>query len=84
MLLLVGSPGAGKSTFCHQVALKSLVVDKPIIYVTTKYGSSETERTLKERGLREVERALSAVRNQHVKERKCIAMGNPYCEWEFR
>jgi predicted hydrocarbon binding protein len=27
---------------------------------------------------------FSAVRNQHVKETKCIAMGDPYCEWEFR
>ena len=27
---------------------------------------------------------LSAINNQHVKETKCIAMGDPYCEWEFR
>jgi len=27
---------------------------------------------------------FSAVKNQHVKENKCIAMGDPYCEWEFR
>jgi predicted hydrocarbon binding protein/KaiC/GvpD/RAD55 family RecA-like ATPase len=27
---------------------------------------------------------FSSVKNQHVKEIKCIAMGNPYCEWEFR
>ena len=27
---------------------------------------------------------FSAVENQHVKETKCIAMGDPYCEWEFR
>ncbi|KON26523.1 hypothetical protein AC480_05540 [miscellaneous Crenarchaeota group archaeon SMTZ1-55] len=27
---------------------------------------------------------FSAVRNQHVKETRCIAMGDPYCEWEFR
>jgi len=27
---------------------------------------------------------FSAVKNQHVKETKCIAMGEPYCEWEFR
>jgi predicted hydrocarbon binding protein/KaiC/GvpD/RAD55 family RecA-like ATPase len=58
MVLLVGPPGAGKSTFCHQVALKSLAVDQPIIYVTTKYGSSDAERALKERGLREVEPGL--------------------------
>ena len=27
---------------------------------------------------------FSAVKNLHVKEVKCIAMGDPYCEWEFR
>jgi predicted hydrocarbon binding protein len=27
---------------------------------------------------------FSAVKNQHVKEMKCIAVGDPYCEWEFR
>jgi predicted hydrocarbon binding protein/KaiC/GvpD/RAD55 family RecA-like ATPase len=27
---------------------------------------------------------FSAVENQHVRETKCIAMGDPYCEWEFR
>jgi predicted hydrocarbon binding protein/KaiC/GvpD/RAD55 family RecA-like ATPase len=27
---------------------------------------------------------FSVVKNQHVKETKCIAMGDPYCEWEFR
>jgi len=26
---------------------------------------------------------FSAVKNQHVKETKCIAVGDPYCEWEF-
>jgi predicted hydrocarbon binding protein len=25
-----------------------------------------------------------AVKNQHVKETKCIVAGDPYCEWEFR
>ncbi len=27
---------------------------------------------------------FSAVKNQHVRETMCIAMGDPYCEWEFR
>lgn len=27
---------------------------------------------------------FSAVKRQHVKETKCIAMGNPYCEWTFQ
>jgi predicted hydrocarbon binding protein/KaiC/GvpD/RAD55 family RecA-like ATPase len=26
---------------------------------------------------------FSAVKNQHVKETKCIVLGDPYCEWEF-
>jgi len=26
---------------------------------------------------------FSAVKNQHVKETKCISMGDPHCEWEF-
>jgi len=58
MILLVGPPGSGKSTFCQQAALQSLAMDKPIIFVTTEYGPSEAERALKERGLREVEPGL--------------------------
>jgi len=58
MILLVGSPGAGKSTFCQQAALKSLAVDRPIIYVTTEYGPIDAERGLRERGLHEVEPGL--------------------------
>lgn len=27
---------------------------------------------------------FSTVKNQRVKETKCIAMGDPHCEWEFR
>ena len=26
---------------------------------------------------------FSTVKNQHARETKCIAMGDPYCEWEF-
>ncbi len=58
MILLVGPPGAGKSTFCQQVALQSLAMDRPIIFVVTDYGSSEAERSLKDRGLGNVELGL--------------------------
>ena len=27
---------------------------------------------------------FSAVRNQHIKETRCIGMGDPHCEWEYR
>jgi len=58
MILLVGPPGSGKSTFCHQAILQNLAVDRPIIYVTTECGPSEAEKDLKERGLGEVELGL--------------------------
>lgn len=48
-ILLVGSPGAGKSTLCHHVAFKCLTAGQPFIYVTTMYGSSDADRVLKER-----------------------------------
>jgi len=58
MILLVGAPGSGKSTFCQQVILQSLAMDRPIIFVVTEYDPSEAERALKERGMREVEPGL--------------------------
>jgi KaiC/GvpD/RAD55 family RecA-like ATPase len=66
MILLVGPPGSGKSTFCQQALLQRLAADRPVIYVTTEYDPAE------------------AVKNLHVKETKCVGMGDPYCEWEFR
>jgi predicted hydrocarbon binding protein/KaiC/GvpD/RAD55 family RecA-like ATPase len=58
MILLVGPPGSGKSTFCQQVALQSLAMDRPVIYVTTKYSPSKVEKALKQRGLGGVEPGL--------------------------
>ena len=58
MILLVGPPGSGKSTFCQQAILKALAIDKPIIYVTTERGPSKAEAALKERGLAHVEPGL--------------------------
>jgi predicted hydrocarbon binding protein/KaiC/GvpD/RAD55 family RecA-like ATPase len=57
-ILLVGPPGAGKSTFCEQTSLQSLAVDRPIIFVTTESSPSEVEKNLKEKGLGEVESGL--------------------------
>ena len=58
MLLLVGSPGVGKSTFCQQALFQNIAMDRPIIYVTTEYGSFDAEKALKERGLGDVEPGL--------------------------
>ena len=51
LILLSGSPGAGKSTFCHQAVLNSLAMDKPVIYVTTEHGPSEVIELMRERGV---------------------------------
>jgi len=32
LILLAGPPGAGKSTFCHQVVLNTLAMDRPVIF----------------------------------------------------
>jgi len=58
MILLVGPPGSGKTTFCEQAILQSLAVDRHIIYVTTECGPSEAEKDLRERGLGEIEPGL--------------------------
>lgn len=50
-VLLVGPPGSGKSTFCHQTVLYNLAVNRPVIFVTTEYGTLEAERFLKMKGL---------------------------------
>ena len=65
MILLVGPTGAGKSTFCHQVALRSMTVDRPIIFVTTEYGSFDVERALREKGVGEVEPGMLSFVNAY-------------------
>jgi len=49
LILLVAALGSGKSTFCEQVILQNLAMDRPIIYATTKYGSSRAKSALRER-----------------------------------
>jgi KaiC/GvpD/RAD55 family RecA-like ATPase/predicted hydrocarbon binding protein len=50
LILLSGPPGAGKSTFCHQVVLNGLAMDKPVVYVTTEHGPAEVIGLLSEKG----------------------------------
>jgi predicted hydrocarbon binding protein/KaiC/GvpD/RAD55 family RecA-like ATPase len=58
MVLLVGPPGSGKSTFCEQIVLQNLAIDRPVIYVTTEYDSSKAEASLREKGLGRIELGL--------------------------
>jgi predicted hydrocarbon binding protein/KaiC/GvpD/RAD55 family RecA-like ATPase len=51
LILLTGPPGAGKSTFCHQVVLNDLVIDRPVIFVTTEQSPSGVLNALRDRGL---------------------------------
>lgn len=53
LILLVGPPGSGKSTFCHQAALKT-IQNKPIIYVTTESAPKKVFESLLNLGLGKV------------------------------
>ena len=55
LILLVGPPGSGKTTFCYETILRNLTLDRKIIYVLTESSPSETEKSFKEQGLAEVE-----------------------------
>jgi predicted hydrocarbon binding protein/KaiC/GvpD/RAD55 family RecA-like ATPase len=55
MILLVGSPGSGKSYFCEQTVLKSLAMDRPVIYVTTEYEPDKVCQSLREKGVGSIE-----------------------------
>jgi predicted hydrocarbon binding protein/KaiC/GvpD/RAD55 family RecA-like ATPase len=53
LILLTGAPGAGKSTFCHEVVLKSITLDKPVIFVTSERSPTEVIELLREGGIGE-------------------------------
>ena len=55
VILLVGPPGSGKTTFCEQTILQNLAIDKAIIFVTTEYDPSKAEVSLREKGLGSIE-----------------------------
>jgi predicted hydrocarbon binding protein/KaiC/GvpD/RAD55 family RecA-like ATPase len=50
LMLLVGPPGSGKTTFCQQTTLSNIEL-RPIIYVTTESGPSVIEESLRAKGL---------------------------------
>jgi CRP-like cAMP-binding protein/KaiC/GvpD/RAD55 family RecA-like ATPase len=50
LTLVIGPPGAGKSAFCHQVVLNSIVENRPVIFVTTEQSPSGVMRLLIEKG----------------------------------
>jgi predicted hydrocarbon binding protein/KaiC/GvpD/RAD55 family RecA-like ATPase len=58
LVLLVGSPGSGKTTFSQQAILQNLAVDRPIIYLTTEYDPVKAETALREKGLGRIEPGL--------------------------
>jgi predicted hydrocarbon binding protein/KaiC/GvpD/RAD55 family RecA-like ATPase len=53
LILLAGAPGAGKSSFCHQVVLNSLAAYRPVIFVTTERSASDVVNSLRDKGLGE-------------------------------
>ena len=55
MILLVGPPGSGKSIFCEQIVFQNLVMDKSIIYLTTEHGPDKVWKSLRKKGLGNIE-----------------------------
>ena len=51
LILLVGAPGAGKSTFCHQMAVKSVALDRPVIFVTSEQSPADVTEQLQGEGM---------------------------------
>jgi len=54
LILLAGAPGTGKSTFCHQVVIKSMTADRPVIFVTSEQNPNEIIETLSAEGIGEL------------------------------
>jgi predicted hydrocarbon binding protein/KaiC/GvpD/RAD55 family RecA-like ATPase len=53
LILLSGVPGSGKSTFCHQIVLKSIAAERPVLFVTSERSPVEVVELLSERGMGE-------------------------------
>jgi predicted hydrocarbon binding protein/KaiC/GvpD/RAD55 family RecA-like ATPase len=53
LVLLFGTPGAGKSTFCHQAVIRTIANDSPVIFVASEQSPNEVVETLREMGIGE-------------------------------
>jgi predicted hydrocarbon binding protein/KaiC/GvpD/RAD55 family RecA-like ATPase len=53
LILLVGPPGAGKSSFCYQMVLNGIAAERPVIFVTTEQRPSVIIKLLREKGMGE-------------------------------
>jgi predicted hydrocarbon binding protein/KaiC/GvpD/RAD55 family RecA-like ATPase len=53
LILLSGTPGAGKSTFCQQVVIRSIANDSPVIFVTSEQSPTEIIEMLREMSIGE-------------------------------
>lgn len=51
LILLSGVPGSGKTTFCRQVATKSIAADRPVIFVTTEQSHADIAELFSESGI---------------------------------
>jgi predicted hydrocarbon binding protein/KaiC/GvpD/RAD55 family RecA-like ATPase len=51
LILLSGVPGAGKTTFCRQVAIKSIAADRAVIFVTTEQSPADVAELFSESGI---------------------------------
>lgn len=51
MTLLLGPPGAGKSSFCYRAVGNGLAMGRPIIFVTTEHRPQEVLTLMEERGM---------------------------------
>jgi KaiC/GvpD/RAD55 family RecA-like ATPase len=54
MILLVGPPGSGKSTFCYKTVVSNLAANRPVIFVATEHAPSDLMGFLRETGLGEM------------------------------